>query len=109
MVAPINLTKNAKVRSNFEKNRELLLNQNESYIKAMQPPEDDAASQGSGSPSRAASIQKFKKSTSQIKIEYLSKLFQNNDRGQTLNERPLKSPHPKIAKKLNVNHFQFRN
>lgn len=40
LVAPINLTKDAKVRANFEKNRQVLLNQNETYIKAMQPPDD---------------------------------------------------------------------
>lgn len=54
----------------------MLLNQNESYIKAMQPPDDGNESDGGSSPSKSAGPQsKFKKSPSQIKIEYLSKLF----------------------------------
>jgi hypothetical protein len=52
---------------------------------------------------------KFKKSPSQIKIEYLSKLFKQNQRGSTLNERKLNSPHPSLAKKLGVDHFRTRN
>ena len=77
LVAPINLTANAQVRDNSERVRGGLLGQNEAYIKAMQPPDADDESQGSGSPSKAAGSgrAKFKKSPSQIKIEYLSKLY----------------------------------
>ena len=46
---------------------------------------------------------------STIKTEYLQKLFSSNVRGQTIHDRSLNSPNPKIAKQLNVNHFKQRH
>jgi len=46
---------------------------------------------------------------STIKTEYLQKLFSSNVRGQTIHDRSLNSPNPKIARKLNVNHFKQRH
>ena len=52
---------------------------------------------------------KSKKSMATIKTEYLQKLFNANVRGQTIHDRSLRSPHEKMAKKLNVNHFKQRH
>jgi hypothetical protein len=67
----------------------------------MQPPDDGANESEEESPTKAAGpLSKFKKSPSQIKIEYLSKLFQTNTGGASINDRALKSPHPRMTKKL---------
>ena len=65
LVAPINQTNDPKIRENAEKARQILLSQNENYIKAMQPPDDGNDSESGESPSKAAgSLAKFKKSPS---------------------------------------------
>ena len=42
---------------------------------------------------------------SQIKIEKLQLLLQNNEAGHLIHERKMNSPHPAIMRKLSKNHF----
>jgi hypothetical protein len=65
LVAPINQATNLKLKTNFSKVHDYLRSKNDSYIKALVGDEEDEKSV-------------LKKSTSQIKIEYMSKLFSKN-------------------------------
>ena len=116
MVAPINHTSNTNLKSNFSKVNDFLQGRNNAYLKALMPEEDEAdegESESKGSPGKgragASVAARLKKSPSQIKTEYLQKLFATNDRGKAIHARELQSPHPSHTKKLNVDHFKTRN
>ena len=115
LVAPINHTSNRNVLSNFSKVNEFLQGRNEAYLKALNPDEEEAEAESTskGSPGRGRAggslAARLKKRPSQIKTEYLQKLFATNDRGKAIHARELQSPHPSMAKKLNVDHFKSRN
>ena len=51
----------------------------------------------------------IKKSPTQIKIENMNKMLEQNQRGRTINNRTLKSPHPAFAKKLIKDNFRTNN
>ena len=114
LVAPINHSSSKAMQSVFTETREFLVGRNEAYLKAMNPDDDDDAEdggqdgKGSPSPKKGAAsgragggpAGRLKKSPSQIKTEYLSKLFQTNQGGKTLHGRDLQSPHAVLTKKL---------
>lgn len=69
----------------------------------------------SGSPSSpvsggssAGSCRKLKKDRSQVKIEYMNKLFGQNEPGKSIHERMLLSPNPKVARKLKMENLKSR-
>ena len=118
LVAPINHSSSKALQSIFDDTRDFLQTKNEAYLKAMNPDDDEDAEDGDqeahggdnkNSPrsNKAASGRagggpagRLKKSPSQIKTEYLSKLFQANQGGKTIHDRPLHSPHATLTKKL---------
>ena len=54
-------------------------------------------------------LTKRNKSPTEIKTEYLSKLFQSNIQGEKIHNRDIKKPNPKIVKKIDRNHFEKRH
>jgi hypothetical protein len=106
LVAPINHASSKAMQNIFADTKEFLQTKNEMYLKALNPDDDEDAEDG-GSNKGAASgragggnAARLKKSPSQIKTEYLSKLFQANQGGKTIHDRPLHSPHATLTKKL---------
>jgi len=120
LVAPINHSSSQAMQSIFAETRDFLQGRNEAYLRAMNPDDDDddddddgqsgsgAGGKGSSSPKKGAAsgragggpAGRLHKSPSQIKTEYLSKLFQTNQGGKTLHGRPMQSPHATLTKKL---------
>jgi hypothetical protein len=95
LVAPINHTSNERLKSNFSEVQSFLRNKNDSYIKVLMGDEEDQ--------------KVIKKSPTQIKIENMNKMLEQNQRGRTINNRTLKSPHPGFAKKLIKDNFRTNN